>query len=118
MAEDDLRQIGITARPEEAVSRLAGLAKKSGADGVVCSAHEAASIRARFGDEFLRVTPGIRLPDNEMEDQKRIMTPSLAMQNGASYLVIGRPVTRAGDPAAVLRRIETEMQEIGVVGCE
>ena len=115
MAEDDLTEIGIAASPGEAASRLAGLARKNGADGVVCSAHEAASIRAQFGDEFLRVTPGIRLLENDNDDQKRDMTPSLAMQNGASYLVIGRPVTRAGDPAAVLGRIETELQEVGVV---
>ena len=115
MGEDDLREIGIAASPKETVTRLAGLARKNGADGVVCSAHEAASISARFGDDFLRVTPGIRLPENDAEDQKRIMTPALAMQNGASYLVIGRPVTRAGDPDTVLRRIETDLQEIGVV---
>lgn len=82
----------------------------------MCSAHEAAAIRAQFGEEFLRVTPGIRLLENDKDDQKRVMTPSQAMQNGASYLVIGRPVTTAGDPAAVLRRIETELRESGVVG--
>jgi len=116
MAEDDLTEIGIAASPGEAASRLAGLARKNGADGVVCSAHEAASIRAQFGDEFLRVTPGIRLLENDNDDQKRVMTPSLAIRNGASYLVIGRPVTRAGDPAAILERIETELQEVGEVG--
>ena len=115
MADADLREIGIEGSPADAASRLAGLARNNGADGVVCSAHEAASIRAHFGDEFLRVTPGIRLPENDTDEQKRVMTPSLAMQNGASYLVIGRPVTRAGDPAAVLRRIETELQSIGAV---
>jgi orotidine-5'-phosphate decarboxylase len=116
MAEDDLKDIGITSSPGDAASRLAGLARKNGADGVVCSAHEAALIRSSFGEEFLRVTPGIRLPENDTDDQKRVMTPSQAMQNGASYLVIGRPVTKAGDPAAILRRIETELQEIGAVG--
>jgi orotidine-5'-phosphate decarboxylase len=111
MNEDDLKEIGITASPGEAVSRLASLARKNGADGIVCSAHEAASIRTQFGEAFLRVTPGIRLAENDMDDQKRVMTPSLAVQNGASYLVIGRPVTRSDDPAAVLRRIEVELQE-------
>jgi orotidine-5'-phosphate decarboxylase len=111
MDEDDLREIGIRESPQEATTRLAGVAGKHGADGIVCSAHEAASIRAQFGEAFLRVTPGIRLAENDVDDQKRIMTPSLAVQNGASYLVIGRPVTRADDPAAVLRRIEIDLQE-------
>jgi orotidine-5'-phosphate decarboxylase len=115
MNTDDLREVGISASPDEAASRLAGLAKKSGADGIVCSAHEAGSIRAQFGEAFLRVTPGIRLPENDADDQKRIMTPSQAVQRGASYIVIGRPVTRADDPAAVLRRIGTELQQSGVV---
>ena len=61
------------------------------------------------------MTPGIRLPENDTDDQKRVMTPSLAMQNGASYLVIGRPVTSAGDPAEILRRIELELQETGAL---
>jgi orotidine-5'-phosphate decarboxylase len=115
MDENDLAEIGITARPHEAATRLAALARKHGADGVVCSAHEAASIRAQFGEAFLRVTPGIRLAENNTDDQKRVMTPSLAVHNGASYLVIGRPVTRADDPAAVLRRIEVELQESGAL---
>lgn len=115
MDENDLREIGIATSPAEAASRLAGLASKHGADGIVCSALEAASIRAQFGQAFLRVTPGIRLAENNMDDQKRIMTPSRAVQNGASYLVIGRPVTRADDPAAVLRQIEIELHESGVV---
>jgi len=115
MDEDDLRQIGITASPGEAASRLARLARKNGADGIVCSAHEAASIRSRFGEAFLRVTPGIRLAENAADDQKRVMTPSLAVQNGASYLVIGRPVTRAEDPAEVLRRIEIDLQKSGAL---
>ena len=115
MDEDDLRQIGITASPGEATSRLARLARKNGADGIVCSAHEAASIRSRFGEAFLRVTPGIRLAENAADDQKRVMTPSLAVQNGASYLVIGRPVTRAEDPAEVLRRIEIDLQKSGAL---
>ncbi len=115
MADADLTEVGIEGSPAQAASRLAALASDNGADGVVCSAHEAASIRARFGEQFLRVTPGIRLSQDDTDDQKRFMTPSLAVHNGASYLVIGRPVTRASDPAAVLRRIETELQETGAV---
>ncbi|UCH50017.1 MAG: orotidine-5'-phosphate decarboxylase [Betaproteobacteria bacterium] len=123
LSDSDLQQIGIQESAAQAALRLAALAQVSGADGVVCSAHEATSIRDRFGDAFLRVTPGIRLTDdsadenkpdeNKPDDQKRIMTPSRAVQNGASYLVVGRPVTRASDPPAVLRRIEQELTETG-----
>ena len=115
MADADLRAIGIQEGAAQTVYRLAGLAQENGADGVVCSAQEAGQIRERFGDAFLRVTPGIRLSDGTADDQKRIMSPAMAVQNGASYLVIGRPVTRAGDPSAVLRRIEQELMETGDV---
>ncbi len=115
MSDADLREIGIQESAEQAVFRLAGLARENGADGVVCSAQEAGSIRERFGDAFLRVTPGIRLTDESTDDQKRTMSPVLAIRNGASYLVIGRPVTRAADPAAVLHRIEQELMETGDV---
>lgn len=109
MAEADLREVGIAASPIEAAMRLAGLAADCGLDGVVCSAHEAAAIRDRCGADFLRVTPGIRLPEDAAGDQKRIMTPRLAIESGASYLVVGRPVTRAADPLAVLARINSEI---------
>ncbi len=111
LSDADLQQIGIPTSAEQMVLRLAGLAQANGADGVVCSAHEAASIRDRFGKAFLRVTPGIRLADGQSNDQKRIMSPSQAVRNGASYLVVGRPVTRADDPCAVVQRIERELME-------
>lgn len=109
MSDSDLREIGVQAGTREAVARLAGLAQSNGADGVVCSAHEAGWIRDHFGEGFLRVTPGIRLADDDSNDQKRIMTPSNALRSGASYLVVGRPVTKAADPLAVLQRIEDEI---------
>ena len=109
MAEADLREVGINASPLDAAMRLAGLAQDSGLDGVVCSAHEAAQIRDRFGSGFLRVTPGIRLAGDAAGDQKRVMTPVLALQSGASYLVIGRPVTRAAEPLQVLAQINSEL---------
>lgn len=109
MAEADLQEVGIAASPIDAAMRLARLAADCGLDGVVCSAHEAGAIRDRFGADFLRVTPGIRLPEDASGDQKRIMTPRLARESGASYLVIGRPVTRATDPLAVLARINAEV---------
>jgi orotidine-5'-phosphate decarboxylase len=113
MSDSDLRGIGIEAGTAQTVLRLAGLAHANGADGVVCSAHEAAALRERYGERFLRVTPGIRLAGGVGDDQKRVMTPSRAIQGGASYLVVGRPVTRADDPEGVLRRIGQELRESG-----
>jgi orotidine-5'-phosphate decarboxylase len=114
MAETDLREVGIEASPLAAAMKLARLAGDCGLDGVVCSAHEAGAIRDRIGGGFLRVTPGIRLPEDSAGDQKRVMTPQIAIESGASYLVIGRSVTRAADPLAVLARINREIavQEI------
>lgn len=109
MAEPDLREVGIDASPLVEAMKLAELAAACGLDGVVCSAHEAAAIRDRLGNRFLRVTPGIRLPEDGAGDQKRVMTPLLAIESGASYLVIGRSVTRAADPLAVLARINREI---------
>ena len=109
MAEADLREVGIDASPLDEALRLAGLARESGLDGVVCSAHEAALIRDRFGGDFLRVTPGIRLAEDAAGDQKRVMTPVMALQSGASHLVIGRSITRAAAPLDVLARINSEL---------
>ncbi len=109
MAEADLREVGIDADPLAAVMKLAGLAHDCGLDGVVCSALEAGALRDRHGSDFWRVTPGIRLPEDAAGDQKRVMTPRVAMDSGASYLVIGRSVTRAADPMAVLARINREI---------
>lgn len=113
MAESDLREIGIHAGLLPAALNLAKLSGECGLDGVVCSAHEAASIRDLVGERFLRVTPGIRLPEDGAGDQKRVMTPRLAIEAGASYLVIGRSVTRAADPLAVLASINGETATAG-----
>lgn len=112
MAEADLREVGVAASPLDEAMLLAGLTRDSGLDGVVCSAHEAGQIRDRFGEGFLRVTPGIRLTEDAAGDQKRVMTPLLALQSGASYLVIGRPVTRAAEPLQVLTRINSELSAL------
>ena len=109
MAETDLREVGIDASPIAEAMKLAELAGDCGLDGVVCSAHEAATIRDRLGNRFLRVTPGIRLPEDSAGDQKRVMTPQVAIESGASYLVIGRSITRAAEPLAVLARINREI---------
>ena len=105
----DLRDIGITATLEEQVVRLASLAQQSGLDGVVCSAREARSLRARFGPDFCLVTPGIRPAGAAAQDQSRTMTPAAALQAGATYLVIGRPITQAPDPLAALESIRTDI---------
>jgi len=109
MAQEDLAGIGITATPAEMVLRLAMLARDSGLDGVVCSAQEAALLRQHCGSSFCLVTPGIRPADASADDQSRIMTPRAALQNGASYLVIGRPITKAADPLLALQNITREI---------
>jgi len=111
MDEQDLKEIGIDVPAPVMVEKLAALANESGLDGVVCSAQEAAAIRDANGNDFIRVTPGIRPAGSEQGDQRRILTPSQAMQNGSSYLVIGRPITQAADPMASLAAIN---QELGV----
>lgn len=109
MAQADLVELGITATPAEQVSRLAGLAQASGLDGVVCSAQEAGLLRRQCGDKFCLVTPGIRPAAAPADDQSRIMTPRAALEQGASYLVIGRPITKAADPLLALQQISNEM---------
>ena len=106
MEQSDLAEIGWNAPVEELVLRWATLAQSSGLDGVVCSAHEAAPLRAALGEEFVLVTPGIRLDvAGNQDDQRRIMTPAQALAAGSSYLVMGRPITQAADPVAVLREV-------------
>lgn len=100
-----LSQTGITAELDEHVSRLAQLTKQAGLDGVVCSAQEAKALKALCGHDFKLVTPGIRLPEDNADDQKRICTPKQALDDGSDYLVIGRSITQALDPAAKLQKI-------------
>ena len=109
LQDADLAQVGISGGVQQAVSRLSQLTQDCGLDGVVCSAHEVAALRRERGKDFLLVTPGIRPAQAERGDQARIATPREALQNGASYLVIGRPITQAPDPSAAL---ETILQEI------
>ena len=100
-----LLQTGITDGLDAQVSRLAQLTKQAGLDGVVCSAQEAKTLKALCGQEFKLITPGIRLPDDNADDQKRICTPKQALNDGSDYLVIGRSITQAADPAAKLQLI-------------
>lgn len=112
MAQADLAELGINVSPAEQVLRLAKLAQASGLDGVVCSAQEAALLRAQLGRSFDLVTPGIRPADASADDQSRIMTPRAALENGSSYLVIGRPITKAADPLQALQNITNEIGEL------
>jgi len=112
MDESDLAGIGLAGTPEDNVLRLAALAAQSGLDGVVCSSREAHVLRERHGTDFRLVTPGIRPAGSEAGDQRRVMTPVDAVRNGSDYLVIGRPVTQADDPAGVLRTINSELSSL------
>ncbi|SFE93674.1 orotidine-5'-phosphate decarboxylase [Nitrosomonas sp. Nm166] len=109
MDQDDLADIGLQGQPEEIVERLARLADDCALDGVVCSALETAHLRQLVGDHFILVTPGIRLAGGQADDQKRITTPRQAIQNGSSYLVIGRPITQADDPFLICQRLSEEI---------
>ena len=105
-----LRELGVASSPEELVPRWAALARDSGLDGVVSSPLEAAQIRRQYGPEFLIVTPGIRPTGSASDDQRRVLTPRQAIQAGADILVIGRPITRAPDPAEAAREILMEIE--------
>lgn len=110
MEEADLLQIGVNTSPEEHVIRLARLSQRAGLDGVVCSPQEVEILRQRCGNEFKLVTPGIRPEGSQLGDQRRVMTPREAINAGSDYLVIGRPITQAADPVAVLKQINTSIQ--------
>ncbi|QGP92964.1 Orotidine 5'-phosphate decarboxylase [Neomoorella glycerini] len=105
-------EVGIERGVEEQVVRWARLARDSGLDGVVASPREIRAIREACGPEFVIVTPGVRPAGSDRGDQRRVMTPAEALQQGASYLVIGRPITAAPDPVAAARAIEREMEGI------
>ena len=110
MEEADLLQIGVNTSPEEHVIRLARLSQRAGLDGVVCSPQEVEILRQRCGNEFKLVTPGIRPEGSQLGDQRRVMTPREAINAGSDYLVIGRPITQAADPVAVLKQINASIQ--------
>ena len=96
------------------VLERAALAKQAGLDGVVASSQEAAFIRRKFGKDFIIVTPGIRPKDSAVGDQKRITTPAVAIANGSDFLVVGRPVVNAPDPAAAAKQILEEIKRAKV----
>ncbi|AXP38130.1 orotidine-5'-phosphate decarboxylase [Haemophilus influenzae] len=109
MEDLDLLQIGINASPMEQVLRLAHLTQRAGLDGVVCSPQEVEILRNACGEDFKLVTPGIRPIGTDFGDQRRVMTPTAAIRAGSDYLVIGRPITQADNPAEVLRSINVSI---------
>ena len=109
MDDTQLESSGVKRSANLQVKHLASLAANCGLDGVVCSAMEAEMLRREQGSDFILVTPGIRPAGSDAGDQQRIMTPVQAKRNGASYLVIGRPVTEAADPLSVIRSINQSL---------
>ncbi len=109
-SQESLLKLGINTPITDLVLQRTQMALDAGADGVVASAQEATIIRSHFGSGFDIVTPGIRPKGSAMDDQKRIVTPAMAIQNGASHLVIGRPIVRAPDPARAYQSILEEVE--------
>jgi len=107
----ELSGIGVTGTPAQQVLRLAKLAKAAGIDGMVCSAEEVSTLRTEMGPQTMLVIPGIRPAGSATGDQKRIATPATAIAQGASMLVVGRPITQAADPAAAARAILEEIAQ-------
>lgn len=111
MAREDLAEVGLDIEPLEQVTRLGRLAKQSGLDGVVCSAKEVVALRGSVGRDFTLVVPGIRPTWASADDQRRVVTPRDAVDLGADYLVIGRPITGHADPAEAARLIAEELND-------
>ena len=109
--QNDLERVGIQGTVLEEVLRLSELALQSGCQGVVASPHEASALRKSLGKDFAIVTPGVRPAGAGHADQARVLTPAEAIAAGASYIVVGRPITEAADPAAEARAI---LKQIGV----
>ena len=109
---NDLAKIGVKANSVDQVTRLATLAELAGLNGVVCSPHEAAKVRAETQPSFELMVPGIRPSSSATGDQKRVMTPRAAIKAGATHLVIGRPITGAQDPAKAARLIAEDLSDL------
>ncbi len=109
LGERDIAEIGFHGAPADNVIRLAKLAEDAGVDGIVCSPLEAVEVRPLIDQDFLLITPGVRPASASLDDQKRVMTPLDALNNGADMLVIGRPITGADDPLKSLQAIQDEI---------
>ena len=113
MTDQELEVLGVRRTAAEQVLHLAQLAQRNGLDGVVCSALEAAQLRTQCGSNFCLVTPGIRPQGSVGDDQRRIMTPQQARTAGSDYLVVGRPITQAQNPAQVCQQLSEQIDGIG-----
>jgi len=109
--DEDMQEIGISGRVADQVLRMASLAQSAGCWGIVTSPREALMVRKSMGEGFAIVTPGVRPAGVETHDQQRIATPSQAIENGASHIVVGRPITHAADPAKAAQAIIAEMEQ-------
>ena len=109
MDEVQLRSLNIEGTPEDQVLHLADITLKSGVQGLVCSSIELTPLRARFGRDPIIVTPGIRPAGSADDEQKRVMTPAAAAEAGSNFIVVGRPILKAVDPAAALRSIQADL---------
>ncbi|MBS0357708.1 MAG: orotidine-5'-phosphate decarboxylase [Proteobacteria bacterium] len=109
IGEQDLHEVGVQGTIDAQVHRLADLTFQCGFNGVVCSAQEAPMLKKAYGKNFYCVTPGIRLEDSKADDQKRVLTPVQAIEAGADYLVIGRPITQSKNPLEVLKKIKLDI---------
>jgi orotidine-5'-phosphate decarboxylase len=110
LSQDDFKDLGVDRTVSEQALALGRLAISSGIDGMVTSAHEAKVLREEFPDALL-VTPGIRMPEGDVGDQKRVATPSFAVEQGATHLVVGRPIVQAADPDAAASAIIADMNK-------
>lgn len=111
MSAEDLLSVGVSREPAAQVAALTRVAKECGVDGVVCSPGEAREARSILGPDALVVTPGVRLAGDDRGDQTRVATPSAALEAGATYLVVGRPITGARDPVAAFERIVASIED-------
>ena len=111
MGETAIAEVGYVGDTHDLVLKLAALSHECGMDGVVCSAHEVKAIKELCGKDFLAVVPGLRPDNTRTDDQHRIATPSAAVEAGADFLVIGRPITRNADPAAAIEAIYCELSD-------
>lgn len=109
MDDSDLQQVGVNSAAKDQVLALATLTKHAGLDGVVCSAQEATHLKQQLGQDFKLITPGIRLTDSASDDQRRIVSPAQAIEQGSDYLVIGRPITQAENPMHILQKINSSL---------
>lgn len=108
-AAEEMGELGLQGGISQNATRLAALARDAGCSGVVCSAHEVRDLKSFFGSDFLTLTPGIRPAGAAHGDQKRVMTPAMATEAGADYLVVGRPITQAASPFEAAKAVLAEM---------